>query len=447
MTSSSFLDTLRARATVPAAPAIPVTADLSPHARRAMLSHAGIAPLDRFVSPPGLDGQHGVRRDTVTALIDANDDLAAIKCWIEAAEVEETARSRRAAGEKLINWANYVCGKAVSSLDTEDFAAFSRFLADPYPVEHWINPERTPRDSPRWRPFKRVPSPGARKATLQQVSALATWLAEKRYANLMPLYGVRAMNHGFSRNAMSEFVPARHKAEGSMSLAEWECLRQTLDVEYPKEEASPERLIVELLYYGDCFASDLAKLTRADFAAPDRWRSRWRLLNGKHLALRDVLRNHRDGLLPKPLSQTLTAWFAALEPARPGHITIRLRPLPEPLFAMTAPQIAAKAKQVLRHASRLSLEAGRVELGMQLRERSLLAFRGAYGTHQRPIHWHPDDEHDLTRHARVDPKLMMWAYRHGLHTGPFDLGPQQGRRNGAAEGSGNGTRESHRGRA
>jgi hypothetical protein len=186
-----------------------------------------IAPLERFVTPPGLDGSAGAHRCAEHCLIGVDNDLAAIDWWVtQASSHETTAHSRRAVADKLLNWACFVKGKAVSSLDEQDFAEFARFLAHPQPLQRWVG-ARVSRTSMRWRPFAKPLVGSSRDNALRQVAALVHWLFEQRYADLRFSYGKTAMDDGTAtvavKGAARRFTPL-----GTVTPEEWHWIRRTL---------------------------------------------------------------------------------------------------------------------------------------------------------------------------------------------------------------------------
>ena len=155
-----------------------------------------IAPLERFEAPPHLDGSTGTHRCKDTCCIDAADDVAAVEWWVwRTSNNETTARCRRSAMEKLLNWACFARGKAVSSLDEEDFVAFARFLAHPEPLHRWIG-SRQPRESAAWRPFIKPLTGASRTIVLKHTASFIRWLSQQRYADLRFIYGKAAMDEG-----------------------------------------------------------------------------------------------------------------------------------------------------------------------------------------------------------------------------------------------------------
>lgn len=133
----------RARALVTAAPPDPVV------------------PWERIRLPQELDGTEGTfRAPRQMCTLDASNDYEAISAWLALHESTETERAYRKEAERLLLWAILERGKALSSLATEDAAAYRAFLRRPTPRHRWVAPAQ-PRSSPEWRPFTGALSPGS----------------------------------------------------------------------------------------------------------------------------------------------------------------------------------------------------------------------------------------------------------------------------------------------
>jgi hypothetical protein len=348
--------------------------DLSEPRNRPLL---GIAPLERFLAPPGLDGRDGKHRGVGTCHIEVNDDLGAIEWWVwKTSKNERTAQQRRAVMDKLVNWACLVRRKAVSSLDEEDFLAFSRFLARPEPQSDWISNCKC-RGSPTWRPFTRGLSGTSHAAALVQTRALVSWLSKQNYAQLRFNYSKRAMDDGIATVAVrGANLPV--KLVEPLSVAEWHWIRRALDQHFPAIGVSPQRLVVELLYYGNLNCEEVARLELCDFEAPSRTAPGWMVrVRGRSWA--------RGGplvLAPPPLGETIARWMALHEVPRKGFVTLRIRTANDLMLGPEAPRAALLGRQVLRLAASLALSAADFASGMRLRDQPLTNLRSAFALHQ-----------------------------------------------------------------
>lgn len=123
-----------------------------------------LRPLEKFVVPEPLRGSSGrFRAPSSQCRIPASDDLEALHIWLRGrgrrsaageatAPAEETRRAYRKEAERLLLWAVLERGKALSSLDEEDCAAFIAFVRSP--PAGWCGPRHHERWSPLWRPFE-----------------------------------------------------------------------------------------------------------------------------------------------------------------------------------------------------------------------------------------------------------------------------------------------------
>jgi len=336
-----------------------------------------IAPIESFVAPLGLCGSAGGYRCTDKCRLDVANDIEAIRWWVfQTSQNEVTAASRRTAADKLVNWACFDRNKAVSALDREDFAAFSRFLADPHPIDRWIQAGRVSRESDRWRPFRRALSTAARVQTMRQVASLVRWLGKQSYADLRCPFGTRDMKDGISVSAEMASAFRSVRIEEPLTIAEWNHIRRTMNEFYPCESAALERLIVELLYFGGHSASEIADISRCNVDPPNRVVPCWTL----HVWTRSAW---RDSVVyaPPPLGDSLARWMRGQGRAGQDHLELLCSPR-APLLGVDAARVQALGNKVLRQAARFALAQSQVELGLRLRERSIVAFRGAFKVHQ-----------------------------------------------------------------
>jgi len=120
----------------------------------------------------------------------ADNDLAAIRAWLELHESAATRRAYRKEAERLLLWAVVQLGKPLSSLTTEDALAYRAFLRDPKPRSRWVGPLR-PRSDPDWRPFTGNLSPASVAYALNVINNLFGWLVDQRYLLANPFSKVK----------------------------------------------------------------------------------------------------------------------------------------------------------------------------------------------------------------------------------------------------------------
>ena len=94
---------------------------------------APAVPLELISLPDDLNGLHGANRaDTCAKLIQADNDLGAIKVWLdEYQESPQTYRNYRKEAERLLLWSIIEKGKPLSGLTREDFTDFRSFFSQP----------------------------------------------------------------------------------------------------------------------------------------------------------------------------------------------------------------------------------------------------------------------------------------------------------------------------
>jgi site-specific recombinase XerD len=166
------------------------------------------APFERLQVPRALSGEHGVYRRTADqCLLNAADDYAAVKAWLDGHR-GHTARAYRKEAERLLLWALVARNKPLSSLAREDLLAYRDFLADPRPREQWCAPRNRPRMSPIWRPFEGPLSDAARAHALQVIRGLFDFLVRQGYLVGNPAVGVQtrmptSLRQQFSRRLLS----------------------------------------------------------------------------------------------------------------------------------------------------------------------------------------------------------------------------------------------------
>lgn len=167
-----------------------------------------IRPLEKFLLPADLDGRAGLNRETAaTCLTGARDDREAVLAWIAeraapkgesragqgAIPLSATQRSYRKEAERLLLWSVLSRGKALSSLDAEDAAAFVHFLATPPAA--WCGPRANPRWSPLWRPLEGPLSASAQRQAIVILHGLFASLVREHYLRANPFRALLQAPH------------------------------------------------------------------------------------------------------------------------------------------------------------------------------------------------------------------------------------------------------------
>ena len=207
-----------------------------------------LVPLDRFAfpvtltvdaagvgqAPPvRLDGTDGKNRAPVVGEPFAGNDYEAIQRWLATvADRPNTYRTYRKEAERLLLWAVYQRGRALSSLDLGDCVAYRDFLAaldadagvawaGRMARESWIGPKNAARGLEPWRPFAGPLSPRSQQHALTINQSLFQFLVGQGYLWRNPFASVK------SRTAVSMAVKTNH----SFNAAQWEYLLSFLETE------------------------------------------------------------------------------------------------------------------------------------------------------------------------------------------------------------------------
>ena len=150
--------------------------------------------------PETLSGKLGTNRGRDASLLEAEDDLAAVRAWLKARAANPNTRAQyEKEAERFLLWATMERCKALSSVGTEDAALYYRWLealgrtseaewAQTWnlPQTTWIGPKNAPRLSSTWRPFNGPLSPSSRKTATTAVRLLFTFLTKTGYLRSNP---------------------------------------------------------------------------------------------------------------------------------------------------------------------------------------------------------------------------------------------------------------------
>lgn len=150
-----------------------------------------VVPWEVLRLPQQLDGTQGAFRSPKSACtLDADNDYAAVQTWLSLHESTATHRAYRKEAERLILWAIFERGRALSSLTVEDAVAYRAFLRRPLPAGRWIGPSQS-RASPGWKPFAGPLSARSIAYALSVLGALFGWLMAQGYLLANPFSGVK----------------------------------------------------------------------------------------------------------------------------------------------------------------------------------------------------------------------------------------------------------------
>lgn len=167
--------------------------ELTAHARELVLvsSSPEVVPWESLVVPSDVDGRAGTfRAPRDTCSLAADNDYQAVQAWLSLYESGSTLRAYRKEAERLILWAIFERGRALSSLTVEDAVAYRAFLRHPAPGRRWVGPAR-PRTAADWKPFAGDLSARSVAYALTVLKALFRWLMEQGYLLANPFSGVK----------------------------------------------------------------------------------------------------------------------------------------------------------------------------------------------------------------------------------------------------------------
>lgn len=289
-------------------------------ATRAALRPAAvmIAPLEALMLPRDRDGRHAHNRAAPGAhpRIAAQQDLAAIQAWLATRGREQGAtwRTYRCHAERLLLWAVFERGKALSDLTVEDCTAYLAFLADPQPAAQWIGRRGVPRYSYDWRPFAGPLAPASLRQSFTVVSGLCAWLVDAQYLRYNP----------WTLVAKPKAPRSRIQVLRSFTKTQWAFL-QRCAAELPVDDPRSARLVflLRFAYATGLRIAELARATIGDLQhhdLPDDPRGTWELVFiGKGALEREVHVSHAViGALHRYLvARSLPPDFRRLHPATP----------------------------------------------------------------------------------------------------------------------------------
>ena len=204
----------------------------------------------------------------------AANDYKAVQRWLSlVADRPHTYRTYRKEGERLLLWAVYQRGKALSSLDVNDCVAYRDFLAaleagsgvgwaGRLPRQAWIAPKYAPRGAGAWRPFAGALSPRSQHHALTIAQSLFAVLVREGYLLRNPFASLKTRTE----------VQVSH----AFNAAQWEYLLPFLERERAAVTGARayarNRFLIYLAYGTGLRLAELAAATLGDLrreAGPD----------------------------------------------------------------------------------------------------------------------------------------------------------------------------------
>ncbi|MGI4856778.1 MAG: tyrosine-type recombinase/integrase [Janthinobacterium lividum] len=229
---------------------------MTTRAAEVALGGAEVAPLEALQLPHALSGAIANNRAELTRnRTGATNDLEAIHAWLQLRPAgSHTYRSYRTQAERLLLWSVFVCGKPLSSLDVRDLSAYKSFMADP--DLSWINPTKTPRWQPQWRPFSGPLSIASRATACAVLKSCFAWLVKMRYLDHNPWDGLTSTE--------AEKAAVGMKAYHALTRSQWEALFACIDARATNAAGERARFLVLLAYATGLRIAEIGQATLGD---------------------------------------------------------------------------------------------------------------------------------------------------------------------------------------
>ena len=228
--------------------------------------------------PETLSGAQGSNRGYSDNSLEADDDLSAVRVWLQARAVNPNTLSQyRKEAERFLLWCTMERGKALSSITASDAALYSRWLEElgrlepgawqqkwNLPQTIWVGPKNAPRLSAQWRPFNGPLSVSSRKTSLTVVRILFGFLTKTGYLRSNPFDQVSSK----VRYLPGEGAPKAF-ADRSLTPRQWKAVLEHLE-KMPDGEAKLRIRIVLSLGKGLGMRASEMIHCRADWIAVRR---------------------------------------------------------------------------------------------------------------------------------------------------------------------------------
>lgn len=374
-------------------------------------------PLELISLPDDLNGRFGSNRaDTNSKLIEAENDLDAIKVWLdEYEESPQTYRNYRKEAERLLLWSILERGKPLSGLTREDFTAFKAFLADPQPAERWCGP-RAPRHSQDWRPFQGPLKESSLKQALVINNSLMNYLVEADYLAGNPLALARRRVRSQTKSSESDTVERFLEEDLWLILLSYiDNLPQDTD----REQAHFQRVrfLFSLLYLLGPRSSEVAEHSMSSFIeVRGKW---WWEVTGKGRkiaripvnddmlsALAKYRRFHNMAELPEPGDTTPLILSLKGTSGITSNMIYRIVKdvvtKAADVLEQTEPHKAAKLRQASTHWFRHTAITHQADKGIELRYLKKSARHEKVDTTSRYMHAGDEQWHDAMQVHRLN---------------------------------------------
>ena len=217
-----------------------------------------IRPLEKFIVPAALNGEHGLyRAPQQLCLLAARNDYEALMTWLRSKTSAHTRRAYRKEAERFLLWAVVQKNKPLSSMTLEDCLEYRDFLLNPTPADRWCGARNNGRWSPMWRPFEGPLVERSQRQALTVLRSLYAFLVDQCYLLGNPWNGVSP----HQRQA------PKVDAGRSFSRAQWMLVQEQLAV-LPDTGANRRlRFVMQFLYATGLRASEIVTARVGDL----RW--------------------------------------------------------------------------------------------------------------------------------------------------------------------------------
>lgn len=251
-----------------------------------------------MVCPDGLDGRTGGNRTHPGENnMGVDTDLAAVHAWLHekqqkhgSSPTHPTYLNYRKEAERLLLWAWFEAGKALSDLSRSDLSVYFDFLS--HPPADWLSHGNYTRSNPDWRPLIEPLSQDSRRQASGILRSMFAFLAAQGYLSRNPLE--MKLNLGLQNSGDEPSGAERHLPQGAWDLAVARldhAERHTQD-DMDKAHLARERWIVMLLVNTGLRRHEAAKalmrdIKRRDLGA-DGGETWWLHVVGKGQKQRDI---------------------------------------------------------------------------------------------------------------------------------------------------------------
>jgi integrase len=343
------------------------------------VSASGLRPLEKLVVPEHCNGaQGGLRADPSVCRLAARTDQEAVLAWLQtvgtpgaSGALSTTYRSYRREAERLLLWAAFERGVALSSLGAEDAAAFAAFLRAP-PVS-WCGPRHQPRWSEQWRPLEGALSLTSVRQSLVILRGLFAFLLEHGYLVANPFQNLPPL------------ASSAHKQTKKRALTpeQWRTLWGAIRVRGSGVAARRLCRAVQWLYATGLRPSELVAARCEDLVGPESGKRA--ATGGWTLQVKSRAGHTREVPVPADLLQELGQELARhgreRDPSAPSNLGIHLlAQFPGPGGQPRPWTVSGLQQAIKRHVGAVADQLG-PETGEPIRQATARWLRHSHASH------------------------------------------------------------------